>query len=133
MKRIGWMMTLLLIMSSFSMELIAQENLDALVKKCETMTSVTTSIVRSRDPKTKKVESEIITITVCKNPTLVNEFAAAFKKDEEKATKAIERREGGQVISLFYRFENGTSYTLSQGEEECTSISIIKKQNEGNN
>jgi hypothetical protein len=128
MKRIGFIMALFLIASSFSMKLSAQENLDALVKKCEAMTDVTTNVVRSRNPKTKKIEPEIVNITICKNPALVSEFVAAFKKDEENATKAIENKKGGQVVSLYYRFNNGTAYTLSQGNDGCASITIITNQ-----
>ena len=128
MKKNGWIMILLLIMGSFSMELMAQRNLEALVKKCETMESVNMNIVRIKDPKTKKMEREIISFTICENQALVNEFVAAFKKDEEKAIRAQEQREGGRTISLFYRFEDNSTYSLSQDPKGCTMISIITRQ-----
>ena len=128
MKKNVWIMTLLLIVSSFSMKLAAQENLDALVKKCETMESVDTNIMRTRNSETKKIERETINIKFCKNPALLNEFVTAFKKDAEKAVRANENRKGGRVISLYYQFEN-VRYTLSQKDEECISISVITGQN----
>jgi site-specific DNA-adenine methylase len=109
-------MALLFIVSSFSMKLSAQENLNALVKKCETMESVFINVVRTKNPQTKKIEKEIISINICKNPTLINEFVAAFKKDEEKATKVIESKNGGRTISLLYEVTTQPS---------CFSTSLI--------
>ena len=126
MKKIGWIMTLLLIMSSFSVKLIAQKNLDALVKKCETMPSVNMEVIRQRNDQTKQLQLKIISIRINENPELVNEFLAAFKKDEDQVIQVIESKKGdGQNFSLFYKFES-VSYTISYGEKkEWASISAI--------
>jgi len=124
MKKNVWIMTLLLIVSGFSVKLTAQENLDALVKKCATMESVDVDIMGSRNPETQKMEKKVIGISFCKNPTLLNEFVAAFKKDEEKAISMDERQRGGQIFNLLYKFEHVT-YFLSQNDKECISIKVL--------
>jgi len=134
MKRNVFIMALLFIMSSLTMELIAQENLNALVKKCETMSSVDMGFVRTKNSQTKKLETKIINITINQNQALINEFLAAFKKDEENALNVIEDKKGGVVNHLHYKFNNVT-YTLSMGKkniignydekEGCASVSII--------
>ena len=115
---------LLLIMGSFSMKIVAQENLAAMVKKCETIESVDVNIVRQKNPQTKKTESVITSITIRSNPDLVGEFLVAFGKDERKANQTVERRQGGKTIPSFYQFD-GVSYTFSmQGEGNATVTEI---------
>jgi len=134
MKRNVWIMMLLFIVSSFSMEIFAQENLNALVKKCETLPSVDMNVVRERNTQTNKLEAKVISITIKDNQALINEFLDAFKKDEENALNAIEKKQGGVVSSLFYKFKN-VSYSFSFGEQDfmgnkkqkegCASVSVI--------
>ena len=132
MKRNVWIMTLLLIVSSFSMELIAQDNLDALIKKCETMPSVDMNVVRRQNTQTKKLELQAVTINICDNIELVNEFTAAFKaifeKNKENVISTSEERKGGQIVSLSYIFEK-SQYLISKQKdnENCTSISIMQR------
>ena len=128
MKKNVWMITLLFIVGGFSMNLVAQESLDALVKKCETMESVDMNIARTRDPKTKKIIRETIRIKFCKNPALENEFVAALKMDEVEATLANVNKKEGKTFSMLFRFENGRTYSLTREGEDCVSISIINGQ-----
>jgi hypothetical protein len=115
---------LLIVMGSFSMKIGAQENLAAMVKKCETMESVDMNVVRQRNPQTKKTESIITSITIKSNPTLVNDFLTAFQKDESKAYQVVERKQGGKIIPSFYQFA-GVSYSFSmQGEGNATVTEI---------
>ena len=126
MTRNGCIMTLLLIVSSFSMELEAQENLDALVKKCETMKSVEMQVIRTKNEQTKKLEVEMIKITINEDQELINEFFAAFKKDEDKVQQVIEKKQGKQrkIMSLLYYFEKAM-YKLSEDEKAgCATVYI---------
>jgi hypothetical protein len=93
------------------------------------MPAVDINVMRTKNPQTKQLEREMINLTFCENQTLVNEFVAAFKKDEQKATKVMENKKGGRILSLFYQFEN-VSYTLSQDEKGCTNVSIMSRQEE---
>jgi len=128
MKTKVWIMALLLIVSGFSMKLVAQENLNALVKKCETMPSVNMNIIRKKNTETKKLETKLINITINENPALVTEFLDAFKKDEANVLQSIEDKGAGKTNSLFYRFENVT-YSFSPGENEgCATISVMYKE-----
>ena len=125
MKTKVWIMALLLIVSGFSMKLVAQENLNALVKKCETMPSVNMNIIRKQNTKTKKLELKIIDIDIKEDQALINEFLEAFKKDEANAIQAIEDKKAGKTTSLFYKFEN-VSYDFSYGKKEgCASVSVM--------
>jgi len=127
MKKNGWIISLLLILSSFSMKLLAQEDLDALVKKCETMTSVDINAVRTRNAKTKELEREVISIKFNDNPALMDEFLSAFrslKKDE--AIQSTENRQGGVTLNLNYRFEDA-AYLFSYIEKDKqVNINITK-------
>ena len=125
MKRNVWIMTLLFIMGSFSMELVAQDNLNALVKKCETMSSVNLNVIRERNEKTKKLETSVITISFESNKALVSEFLDAFRKDMENARQVIENKSAKGEYSLFFQFEN-VSFSISYGGKEgFASISVI--------
>ena len=129
MKKNVWIMTLLFILSSFSMKLAAQADLEALVKKCETMTSVDISIVRTRNQKTNELEREIINIKIKDNLALVDEFLSVLDKlDTTNAIQVAKNRQGGRIINLLYRFKDG-SYSFSYDEsEKSANISIIKQR-----
>ena len=110
MKKNVWILTLLLIVSSFSMRIFAQENINAVVKKYETSPSIAMDHVIERNPKTKKVEQETVLIKIT-DATLVNEFIAAINKDKEKAIKISENTSQGQLRQAVYQFERIT-YTF---------------------
>ena len=115
---------LFLMIGSFSMKIGAQENLAAMVRKCETMESVDMNVVRQKNPQTKKTESVITSITIKSNPVLVNEFLNAFQRDENKAYQVIEKKKGGKTIPSFYQFV-GVSYSFSmQGDGNATVTEI---------
>ena len=110
MKRNVLIMMLLLIVSSFSMRIFAQENINAVVKKYETSSSIAMDHVIERNPKTKKVEQETVLIKIS-DATLSNEFIAAINKDKEKAIKISENTEQGKLRQAVYQFESIT-YTF---------------------
>lgn len=125
MKKNVFIIMLLFVMSIFSMELVAQENLNALVKKCETMSTVDVNVMSTKNPETKELLREIFSINIKENPSLVNEFIAAFKKDEINALKVIEDKKGGKLSSLFYQFENAT-YSFQLGERDKFGFTVEK-------
>ena len=111
MKKNVWIFMLLLIINSLSMEILAQENLDALIRKYETMSSVNIDRIRlNESAKAKKdgskltfrdngtvlsfnetentwykyTGSEVIKISFLNDTTLYKEFIAELKKYEEK-------------------------------------------------
>ena len=124
MKKNGLIMLLLFIMSSLSMELVAQENLNALVKKCETMPSLEVDVIKNKNEETKKLEVSVIAISIENNQALVNEFLSAFEKDKEDATKTIENSANGEH-SLLCVFDK-VSYSISYGEKNgSASVSVL--------
>ena len=111
MKKNVWIFMLLFIINSLSMEILAQENFDALIRKYETMSSVNIDRIRPnesdkakkdgskltiRDKGTmlifnetenawyKSTGSEVIKISFLNDTTLYKEFIADLKKYEEK-------------------------------------------------
>ena len=128
MKKNVLIMALLFITSSFSMNVFAQENIEALIKRCETIQSIDMTVISKQNPQTKKLEREMVSLTICENPSLVNEFVAVFEKDKEKAIRITENRKGGQITNSSYEFEDVT-YIISQtgNNKQCTSISIMKR------
>ena len=114
---------ILLIVGSWAGDLLAQTNLNALMKKCESMDKVNVEVIYDRDLKTKKPVKEVVTITFSTkdNPKLLDEFVNAFQKDKEAAYKVIESKQNGKVLPSFYRFSSGTndiSYSLEDLNEK---------------
>jgi hypothetical protein len=108
-------------------ELSAQEALDALVKKCETMKDVDINIIRKKNSKTGKLEPSVVTIDVTDNEKLCQAFLDAFEKDSNQATRTIENRKGGVVNTLFYSFE-GVSYSYSPGKKKgCCTVTVLRR------
>lgn len=101
----------LLLAGSWAGDLLAQTNLNALIKKCESMEKVNVDVIYDKDRKTKKPVKEVITITFSRkdNPKLLDEFLDAFRKDKEAAYKVMESKIDGKVMPSFYRFAVGTS------------------------
>ena len=87
-SRFCWL-ALCLLLSGFSMELMAQKNLEAVVQKCKSDKSVDKSIVTKRDPKTKELQKIISSFTIEDNPTLQQEVKTAFEQDKEDAYQVI--------------------------------------------
>ena len=110
MKKNLFVIMMLFIVSSLSMELIAQENLNALIKKYEATPFVDIDYVCVKNPKTKEVEYENFSLTI-RESSLVNEFLDALKKDREKATKISESKKGGKLFLIIYEFGD-TAYSL---------------------
>jgi len=92
------------------MKIFAQENIAAVVKKYETAPSIAIDHMLKRNPQTKKVEEETISITVF-GAAPVNEFIAAINKDKEKAFKISESTMQGKLRSGIYYFADIT-YTF---------------------
>jgi len=57
MKKNVFIIMLLFVMSIFSMELVAQENLNALVKKCETMSAVDVNVMSTKESGNKRIRT----------------------------------------------------------------------------
>lgn len=103
--------TALLLAGGWAGDLLAQTNLDALMKRCESMDKVNVEVIYDKDKKTKKPVKESITVTFARkdNPKLLEEFLDAFRKDKESAYKVIESKQNGKVQPSFYRFSVGDS------------------------
>lgn len=116
-KNLVLVMTLLFVAGSIG-SLQAQEHLSALMKKCESMDKVDIQVLYEKDPKTKKPEKNIVTVTfrAQDHPKLHNDFLDAFRKDRESAYKVIENKQNGKIVPSFYRFiqgKNDVSYSFN--------------------
>ena len=132
MKRNVLIMALLFIVSSFSVKLAAQENIHAVVKKCENNKNVDITYTKEKknflaaddDPLLGRHETYQMVIRG-DEATLIKEFEAAFKKDREKAIKISESKKEGKLVSATYIF-NGITYSLifvSKEESKTTTLS----------
>ena len=102
---------LCLLVGSFSTELWAQKNLEAVVQKCKVDKTIDKSVVTNKDPKTKKVYKIVSSFVV--------EGHAALR-DKEEAYQVIENENDG-VVSWFIRFSKGkntVSYSINVDKEE---------------
>jgi hypothetical protein len=116
---------LCLIFSGFSLEISAQNHLDALIKKCETHKSVDMEVVKSKRKTEKDVEPKTVNIRITNDKKLVNEFLDAFKKDADNAEQVMfkKRKEDNKINYYQCRFENQT-YTMVIKEEGNANITV---------
>ncbi|MDR2042431.1 MAG: DUF5024 domain-containing protein [Tannerella sp.] len=129
-----WMAVMvLLLVGGAWMGLAAQETIDALVKKCESLNDVNVSIMRNRDPETKEITKSIVTIVIPaqSNQALIDGFVAAFQKEKENAEQEIENRKDGKMVNLFYRFKKKTYSLTIDHDEKNVVVSIIENESKG--
>ena len=111
---------LCLLVGSFSTELWAQKNLEAVVQKCKADKTIDKSIVTNKDPKTKKVYKIVSSFVVEGHAALQQEIKSAFERDKDEAYQVIENENDG-VVSWFIRFSKGkntVSYSINVDKEE---------------
>jgi len=129
---------LFLFISSFITCLSAQENIKALIKRCENISSVDMSYIINKDPETKKIQNNITTITIKNDANLVKDFIAAFEKDKDNAYSVSGSVKNGVSIPSNYKFSNGKdnyiSCTMAISEDNTSaSISYRESPNKPNN
>lgn len=117
------LMGALLLAGTWAGDLLAQTNLNALMKKCESMDKVSVDVIYDKDRKTKKPVKEVVTITFSAkdNPKLLDDFMNAFRQDKEAAYKVVEKKLNGKVMPSLYRFAAGTtdiSYSMDDLEQK---------------
>ena len=74
---------LCLLVGSFSTELWAQKNLEAVVQKCKADKTIDKSVVTNKDPKTKKVYKIVSSFVVEGHAALQQEIKSAFERDKD--------------------------------------------------
>ena len=114
----------LLIAGASAGELVAQEHLNALMKKCESLDNVSVEVIYNKDPKTKKPEKNVVSVTFYRqeNAKLLNDFLDAFKKDREAAYRVMEKKLNGKVTPSMYRFSGAGDTDITYTVEEVTSV-----------
>lgn len=114
----------LLIAGASAGELVAQEHLNALMKKCESLDNVSVEVIYNKDPKTKKPEKNVVSVTFYRqeNAKLLNDFLDAFKKDREAAYRVMEEKINGKVTPSLYRFSGAGDTDITYTVEEVTSV-----------
>jgi len=116
MKKKNLLIALVILSAGFlTMKAQAQENIKAMLKKCEGMEEVIEAdIVRYNDPRIKKLSRSTILIKMITSPALEQQLEEAFRKDSAKATQAVEQKKDGKISHMLYRFDASTySYTIS--------------------
>jgi len=108
----------------------AQDNLKALMIKCENMDDVSISIVHQRDRETKETKQIVKSFSFTNNKALADEFLNAMQKDKDEAIQAIETKHKGKVIPSYYQFADGdydVAYSISVSNNGAdASISVIQ-------
>lgn len=122
---------LIVIASCFSATVSAQNNLNALMKKCESMDDVSLNVIQERNPATKKISQIIKTVKITNKKALVDEFLKAFQADKDEAIQAIESKKNGKMMPSYYQFSDKgkqTSYTF-KASDDGTAASVTFIQN----
>ncbi|WP_163357161.1 DUF5024 domain-containing protein [Dysgonomonas sp. 25] len=135
MKTIKLIILAILFVSAGSVvnSLSAQENLNKWVKKCESISSVETSLISYKNPETKKLERETVRITFADNDELRKDLFAAFEKDKANAYMESTRKVDGEVKPDYCRFYDNkgqleTRYSIVFKKEGKVNKIIVTKQ-----
>jgi putative cell wall-binding protein len=92
----------------------AQENIKAMLKKCEEMDVIEASYVRNNaNALIRTPIRSTMNMKLHYTPELADELVAAFYKDKAKASSEVEQKRDGKVINMLYRFDDATySFTI---------------------
>lgn len=90
----------------------AQKQIDAVLAKCMEDKQVDRETVYNRDPQTKRLTKEILSLTLSESQPLAKELLAAVEQEKANATKIIESVHNGQT-QLFLSFETEGKGSLS--------------------
>ena len=131
-KMMKCLMAVLLFCISAS-PVLAQKNIDKLVKQLEKRSDVSVNSVTKRDPKTKKIVSQVKTYSV---KDMRQSFVKAFEMDEEDAITAIKDLPQGRMdiknAKLTFVFapkeDELRTYTLTVNREGLVTLTIVIKQ-----
>ena len=130
-SRFCWL-ALCLLLSGFSMELMAQKNLEAVVQKCKADKTIDKSVVTNKDPKTKKVYKIVSSFVVEGHAALQQEIKSAFERDKEEAYQVIENESNGKM-DYFIRFSKANvkvSYSMDSRDTKL-SFTVIENFEKG--
>ena len=141
MKTGKWMKCIvaLMLMCIGVLPVMAQKNIDKVVKELEGRSDVSINSVTKRDPKTRKVISMTKNYSV-KDTRMAGALRRAFEKDEEFAVTAHMNMPKGRANAedmnlyfVFYPVDNEKhSYTLTCNKNGEMTLTIIVKQVKGN-
>ncbi len=106
------LVAMLFIIGSLTNESAAQNTLRALMKKCETIDNIDVNVVRQKNKETLKVTQIITTVQIPASDKMVDEFIAAFEKDEPSAYQVISSKKNGRIVPQYYKFNN-VSFSFS--------------------
>lgn len=135
-----YMLTMVLVCMG-AMPLMAQKNIDKLVKELENRDDVSINSVTKRDPKTRKISRVVKTFSLKGDNKIVKELIDAFEKDEEYAITAIKDMPKGRKAAtrvnftfIFQKDNEKRTYTLNtQANGNVTMTVIINPDGKGNN
>lgn len=123
-----------------AMPLMAQKNIDKLVKDLENRDDVSINSVTKRDPKTRKISRVVKTFTFKGDDKITKQLIDAFEKDEEYAITAIKDMPKGRKEAtranftfIFQKDNEKRTYTLNtQANGNVTMTVIINPDEKGN-
>ena len=98
-----YMLTMVLVCMG-AMPLMAQKNIDKLVKELENRDDVSINSVTKRDPKTRKISRVVKTFSLKVDNKIVKELIDAFEKDEEYAITATKDMPKGRLAATRVNF-----------------------------
>lgn len=133
-----YMLTMVLVCMG-AMPLMAQKNIDKLVKELENRDDVSINSVTKRDPKTRKISRVVKTFSLKVDNKIVKELIDAFEKDEEYAITAIKDMPRGRKAAtrvnftfIFQKDNEKRTYTLNtQANGNVTMTVIINPDGKG--
>ena len=123
-------MLIVLAAGSFTITASAQDTLNALMNKCESMDDVNMDVIQQRNPSTKKLTQVIKSVSIKNNKALIDDFLKAFEADKNEAIQAIYSKKNGKMVPSYFQFKTGSknvSYSFSMKNNGAdASIDMIQ-------
>lgn len=127
MKKIKSFLLLFLIVGTMSSSIMAQQNLSAWMKRCESVESIEMTVITRRNPETKKEESKIVKVVFVDNKALLDELLSAFQKDKESAYQFSEKKSTGVIRPEFCRFSKNKTETRYMFEFKGNKVTVTEQ------
>lgn len=108
---------------------LAQKALEALRTKCQLDGQIPKTIITHRDKQTGEKTFTTVQIDIRNNPVLVQEFLAAFAKDEPQAYMIAKVEQNGRSLPKLFQFANeGQSVWYGMIFRDPANVQVIYTQ-----
>jgi hypothetical protein len=106
----------------------AQKNIEAMIKKCETYSSVDMDVIKSKSRDGKRQENKSVHIRINSDRKLIDDFVKAFRDDESDADDVVFKKVKGKEVAIELRFSQMHYSIRLRDDKDATFIARYNPQ-----